>query len=272
MVQKLSTRQPSLENRLKMLKEIASENDIVLQTEEVSSNEKEEKMGTEQEHHQPKPELSTISGGYKAGDNLINFSDEIENMEKGTRQYRDVADAAEAAFKSAAYAAAAARAAVEMSRSESHEPDAHNGPGSGKGKVTDENVAVKSKLQSTRGEISAEESGESKVAMPGLNSDSDEDVLKGTRMPLEKGMNFDENDNGTINEQGGALSSKTHDEGLDMKPSFLTNGGLDSKKSEKVMGDEDLSESGAAKPNQPQKKFRLKSLADWKASLRAWKS
>lgn len=35
------------------------------------------------------------------------------------RKYKDVADAAQAAFESAAYAAAAARAAVELSRSES---------------------------------------------------------------------------------------------------------------------------------------------------------
>lgn len=35
------------------------------------------------------------------------------------RKYRDVADAAQAAFESAAYAAAAARIAVELSRSES---------------------------------------------------------------------------------------------------------------------------------------------------------
>ena len=37
MIQKLSTRQPSLENRLKVLKEIASENNIVLQMEKHST-------------------------------------------------------------------------------------------------------------------------------------------------------------------------------------------------------------------------------------------
>lgn len=47
------------------------------------------------------------------------FSDTV----KIRRKYKDVADAAEEAFKSAAYAAAAARAAVELSRSESTDPD-----------------------------------------------------------------------------------------------------------------------------------------------------
>lgn len=46
------------------------------------------------------------------------LSDSIETRKK----YKDVADAAQAAFESAAYAAAAARAAVELSRSESHDP------------------------------------------------------------------------------------------------------------------------------------------------------
>ena len=36
MIQKLSTRMPSLENRMMVLKEIATENNIVLQIEEVA--------------------------------------------------------------------------------------------------------------------------------------------------------------------------------------------------------------------------------------------
>lgn len=52
---------------------------------------------------------------------------------EGRQKYKDVADAAQAAFESAAYAAAAARAAVELSRSESHDPpsDHHNSPRKG---------------------------------------------------------------------------------------------------------------------------------------------
>lgn len=36
MIQKLSTRQPDLENRMKVLKQIADENNVVLQLEEAS--------------------------------------------------------------------------------------------------------------------------------------------------------------------------------------------------------------------------------------------
>lgn len=64
---------------------------------------------------------------------------------KGTRKYKDVADAAEEAFKSAAYAAAAAKAAVELSRSESHNPADHNCSGL----VTEENNLMKFKIQNT---------------------------------------------------------------------------------------------------------------------------
>lgn len=45
--------------------------------------------------------------------------DEMERSTPRRTKYKDVADAAQAAFESAAYAAAAARAAVELSRSES---------------------------------------------------------------------------------------------------------------------------------------------------------
>lgn len=51
--------------------------------------------------------------------NFENFSDSM----KGRRKYRDVADAAQVAFESAAYAAAAARSVVELSCSESFDPD-----------------------------------------------------------------------------------------------------------------------------------------------------
>lgn len=48
--------------------------------------------------------------------------DELTDSFKGRKKYKDVADAAQAAFESAAYAADAARAAVELSRARSHDP------------------------------------------------------------------------------------------------------------------------------------------------------
>uniref|UniRef100_A0A2C9VNK1 Uncharacterized protein n=1 Tax=Manihot esculenta TaxID=3983 RepID=A0A2C9VNK1_MANES len=100
MIQKLSTRQPSLYSRLKVLKEIASENNIILQLEEASLTNEE---ALKQNHYEP--ESSTSSGGPK-------------------RKYKDAVDAAQDAFKLSANAAAAAKAALELSRSEPH--DTHN--------------------------------------------------------------------------------------------------------------------------------------------------
>nr|GMD80451.1 Spindle pole body protein [Ipomoea batatas] len=113
MIQKLSTRMPSHETRLKVLKEIAKENGIVLQLEETTTDLEEatkEEKGVESKedrgaaHHRiPNPPMLDEDGA--------------EMEVKG--KYKDVADAAQAAFESAAYAAAAARAAVELSRTES---------------------------------------------------------------------------------------------------------------------------------------------------------
>ncbi|KAL8105948.1 hypothetical protein AgCh_029677 [Apium graveolens] len=117
MVVKLSTRQPTLESRMKVLKAIASENGISLQLEEEYS--------------------LTTEKSFDAGSNLEDNSSFLLNDEKvesfsdsmkGRKKYKDVADAAQAAFESAAYAAAAARAAVELSRSGSYDPDDQNSP------------------------------------------------------------------------------------------------------------------------------------------------
>ncbi|XP_057478955.1 uncharacterized protein LOC130766268 [Actinidia eriantha] len=220
MIQKLSTRQPSLENRMKVLEEIASENNIVLQMEKPSTTE--ENLETEQQQHGHK----SVSGGSKAGDNLNIFHDRIEDMEglpdsmRGARKYKDVADAAKAAFKSAAYAAEAARAAVELSRSGFHDPNDYSGHSFGKREVTDEHNTIKSELQATEennsrriedqnvgegfekvntiqnyssgseddeihSEERAEESELSRRVMPGFDSDEDEDVSEVTTTDLE---------------------------------------------------------------------------------------
>lgn len=136
MIQKLSTRQPSLESKLKLLKEIASENGIALQNEEGSSRMTQEKLDVESERKQPKLDPPMNSGVTTLKDNSPILPEDIEKVEgfsesmKGRKKFRDVADAAQAAFESAAYAAAAARAAVELSRSESHDPDDQNSPDS----------------------------------------------------------------------------------------------------------------------------------------------
>ncbi|PIN00643.1 Spindle pole body protein [Handroanthus impetiginosus] len=131
-IQKLSTRMPSLENKMKVLQEIASDNNIDLPIQETVSDITLENQDSGQEKKQ-RPSPSSPSGVSAQGDNNKQIQlDEVEMGEgfsdsvKMRRKYRDVADAAQEAFKSAAYAAAAARAAVELSRSESTDPDDPN--------------------------------------------------------------------------------------------------------------------------------------------------
>lgn len=122
LVQKLSTRQPDLENRMKALKEIAAENNILLHLEEASSVSNEENVDTSRRGNQQESAISTKTSG--TFDNEEGFSN---SMEPG-KKYKDVAAAAQAAFESAAQAAAAARAAVELSRPDSHDSDNHSSP------------------------------------------------------------------------------------------------------------------------------------------------
>lgn len=130
MIQKLSTRQPDLEGRMKVLEEIASENSIILQLGESSSSTTEENLNVNKQK-QAQTETLTSSGGTKLVDDLQMSPEEIEkdglsDSVHARKKYRDVADAAQAAFESAANAAEAARAAVELSRSGPHEPDNQN--------------------------------------------------------------------------------------------------------------------------------------------------
>ncbi|KAL8161336.1 hypothetical protein V2J09_012825 [Rumex salicifolius] len=99
MIQKLSTRQPSLQTRMKALREIADENGIALNLEDAT----EERL--DNQNSQLDQQMSE------------NVEEELNGSVGDTkRKYKDVADAAQAAFQSAANAAEAAKAAVELSR------------------------------------------------------------------------------------------------------------------------------------------------------------
>ncbi|KAH6802116.1 hypothetical protein C2S51_033562 [Perilla frutescens var. frutescens] len=121
-IHKLSTRMPSLENKMEVLKEIASENNIQIQlpTSDTKLEEKQNEAGTS---------IQVPLG--VVGDE----EEEDREIERGPtptltprRKYRDVADAAQAAFESAAYAAEAARMAVKLSQSESIDRDDPTSP------------------------------------------------------------------------------------------------------------------------------------------------
>ncbi|CAL9214829.1 unnamed protein product [Arabidopsis halleri] len=111
-IQKLSTRHSPKEVRMKALKEIAAENNIVLKLEEASTS-------TEGTSDVSKAKLTSEDErgeGYGLSD----------SVKRGKKKYKDVADAAQAAFESAGHAAEAARAAVELSQ---FSPRGHDSPG-----------------------------------------------------------------------------------------------------------------------------------------------
>ncbi|KAL8227639.1 hypothetical protein R6Q57_015223 [Mikania cordata] len=179
MIQKLSPRQSSLDTRMKMLQEIATENDIVLNFEYLSSVTKEGEGETINEEPEKKPsDLADF-------DEVLSFSESI----KGKKIYKGVEDAAQAAFESAAFAAAAARAAVELSRSRSFGSDNLDSPNSQPKKVLSSSSS-ESKLhmdyEKTQ-EIESKAEHEDGRLKHSSNSD--------TYAPLEKTMVFDESDN-----------------------------------------------------------------------------
>lgn len=96
------------------------------------------------------------SGVPKLKDNSPILPEDIENeglsdSMKGRRKYRDVAHAAQVAFESAAYAATAARAAVELSRSESYDPDDQSSPDSRPRNMFNTHEPMKNKLRTGQG-------------------------------------------------------------------------------------------------------------------------
>lgn len=226
MMQKLSTRLPGLERRMEVLKEIASEHNIVLQFDGPSTS-TEESLDVNKKQNQPE----SNSGSTKLGDDSRILPQEKEkdygfsDSTKG-RQYRDVADAAQAAFESAAYAAAAARAAVELSRSGPHDPDDQDSPNTGRGKVwkkheikTPESELVNEEMHNENQdeEMKQNNTSELKKSMSASSSDSAEDISKVTTIssdvigqvdPLEKEMHFDDSDNETGHEESNILPHK----------------------------------------------------------------
>lgn len=108
MIQKLSTRTPSLEVRQRAAKEIAAERGIDLEFDEASGPAEALEMKLFQEgamKKQPEPMHAT--------------RDEANSGEILCVEYEDVATAAKDAYEAAAFAAAAARVAVKLCRSQS---------------------------------------------------------------------------------------------------------------------------------------------------------
>ncbi|XP_024988552.1 uncharacterized protein LOC112523261 [Cynara cardunculus var. scolymus] len=226
MIQKLSPRQSTLETRMKTLQEIATENGIVLQLEDTSPviNEVAEVLSVRNGSSSRLQNNSEV-----LDDEVLGFSE----SRKGKKKFRDVEDAAQAAFESAAYAAAAARAAVELSRSGSFGSDDPDSPNSRPRKVRD---SEKSKLhvryeknhewesesesESKHKETVVENEGETsknhRLARDSDGSDSD------GHKTSEKGMVFDESDDEIENEPAGFSSLGNYNGGLKTEGAFTS--------------------------------------------------
>lgn len=175
MTQKLSTRMPTRESRMKVLKEIACDNSIVLNLEETSGSVEDKKVQTP-----PHPQASS-SGTAGSAEVLQAFKEETEKDDKySKKKYKDVAHAAQAAFESAAYAAAAARAAVELSRSDTHDSDDQNSPGPKRGKLSSRYVSSKTEFGSQNEHITVQNQAEEVKRSASSSSDSEGDISEVT--------------------------------------------------------------------------------------------
>ncbi|KAG6601314.1 uncharacterized protein LOC111458470 isoform X2 [Cucurbita moschata] len=112
-VKKLSARPPSLEVKLELLKQVASENGSTLK---------------DLEAYEVSTEESKVEGVYEILPEEIEKESWYADSMRGRKKYKDVGDAAQAAFESAACAAAAARAAVELAQSKSPDQDDVSNP------------------------------------------------------------------------------------------------------------------------------------------------
>ncbi|KAJ6796860.1 Uncharacterized protein M6B38_220625 [Iris pallida] len=119
-VQKLSTRQPSLETRVRITKEIAAAKGITLDlVYDNSTNHPDTEHETAKEIVKPTMQADPSSTPKRTG-----------SSGRATYKYKDAVSAALAAFESAEDAAAAAKAAVELSRSSQSSSGDHHQSGS----------------------------------------------------------------------------------------------------------------------------------------------
>ncbi|GJY46020.1 IST1-like protein [Tanacetum coccineum] len=197
MIQKLSPRKSSLETRMKILNEIAAENDIVLKLDDSSPVFK-------QGEGESKTNVIETNSSVSADDfdEVLSFTE----SRKGRNKYRNAEDAAQDAFESAAYAAAAARAAVELSRSRSFGSDNPDSPNTRPRKVLE-----KSKLEIPEPESGPEHEMVNVEAADETSKNNTKDT-NGDHLivdkPLENNVVFDESDNEIENEPVGFMSSK----------------------------------------------------------------
>lgn len=210
-VQKLSARPASLEIKLKLLKQIASEHGITLKDLEDYEVSSEEKVVVMAEEKKEEPQQETkVEGVFQILPEEIEKDNRYADSMRGRKKYKDVADAAQAAFESAAYAAAAARAAVELSQSKSldHDDLSNLSPKPRKSTETLESKNTEKEMNkeesgSTSIEEESENGTELKQPVSSSSSEAGDASLKENEIPieainiielLEKDLAFDESD------------------------------------------------------------------------------
>ncbi|KAA8530561.1 hypothetical protein F0562_005270 [Nyssa sinensis] len=153
-IQKLSTRQASLESRMKVLKQIPSDNAITLYFEDddpvITENKQEVNQKNRQLNSKDAANLDDPERGVDAQHlpEELKWDEAFSESMKARKKYRNVAAGVQEAFESAAYAAAAARAAVELARSrpQGDDPSDHHGSNHQRGIVFDSDGSSKSEL------------------------------------------------------------------------------------------------------------------------------
>ncbi|CAL4938601.1 unnamed protein product [Urochloa decumbens] len=146
LVRKLSGERPSLEQKRRLAKEIAAENDVLLEfpenpaevprqvgrtTSQINNNQREreqlrnapnrafvQESAVKTDRHEVQRTQQSVNGKVNPNPSLAQLSVD-EKVLRESKKYYDARMAAEAAFRSASFAAMAARAAVELSRTES---------------------------------------------------------------------------------------------------------------------------------------------------------
>ncbi|WOH07717.1 hypothetical protein DCAR_0727150 [Daucus carota subsp. sativus] len=289
-VAKLSTRRPDLESRMKVLKEIASENDIGLQDEEESSITTENNFNANSKQNQPKSDQQNKTGAKLEEISLgsLENKEEVEGFShsmKGEKKYRDVADAAQAAFESAACAADAARAAVELSRSESHDPDDQIPPSShlNKGSKTPDprQPNYLGEMQMANDDVGSKQmknTKENKRSVSGSSRYSSDNILQATAFPTDTEVQttavvrevvFDESDDEGNTEQHASFSTGIQDLEYEMKRDLLAN--RPSNYNSNTIDVDNTSYGINSEPTKFHKKYLLISQADseWKPGQEA---
>ncbi|KAE8650574.1 hypothetical protein Csa_010018 [Cucumis sativus] len=158
MIQKFSTKQPSAETKLKVLKEIASENGIPLHLEQESpiiiKAKQNQKLEIKKEADLYNPEVTNTTDDLHE----VITSEKMASELVKSKKFKDVASATEEPFQSAAYAALAAKAAINLSKSKSQDIDSDHEDGSHlqkNGKGSDLNSSYEPKLNTKEERISS---------------------------------------------------------------------------------------------------------------------